>query len=102
MWIDPPHNKLEKYLSHYVKGKKENPATTSAVIVVPRWLGGSPWRKHLIGMRLLKEYPAKTPLKYVYGGDKCAPVLAAVCNSALQVWYDPKKGDEPACGWSKM
>ena len=55
MWIDPPHTQIDKYLSHYVKCKKEHPTTTSAVIMVPKWVGGSHGRKHLNGMRLLKE-----------------------------------------------
>ena len=47
MWIDPPHDKIENYMQHYVKGKKENPASTSAVIIIPRWQGGPHWRRHL-------------------------------------------------------
>ena len=44
MWIDPPHNQIEKYLAHYAKCKSEYPATTSAVVMVPRWVGGSHWK----------------------------------------------------------
>ena len=91
MWIDTPFNKLEKYLAHYVAGKKEQPATTSAVIIVPRWLGGSHWRRHLAGMYLIKEWPALTPLKWVPGeGKGCHPRPAAPCPYVLQAWFDPK------------
>ena len=36
LWIDAQHNKIERYLSHYVKGKMKIPTMTSVVIIVPR------------------------------------------------------------------
>ena len=98
MWIDLPHNKVENYLQHYVKGKKENPASTSAVIIIPRWQGGSHWRRHSKGMYLIKEYPANTPLKWVMG-DGTHPRSALPCPNILQVWFDPRAVPAPLAGW---
>lgn len=62
VWLDPPENKLYVMLQHYVACKARCPESTSACILVPRWRGGSAWRKLLSGMRLLHEYPAMQPL----------------------------------------
>jgi len=107
VWLDPPPNRLESALAHYASCKKKSPLTTSACILVPRHEGGSHWRRHLQGMRLLCEYPAGTALKFMCTtreatDGECearAPTPVAPCKYPLQVWYDPKEGpsrdDEP-------
>ena len=57
MWMDIAPSKLFKALTVYKEQKALAPKTTSLVVVVPRWKGGSPWRKLMQGMRLLHEYP---------------------------------------------
>jgi len=104
VWIDPPPNRLASALQHYAQCKAAAPRTTSACILVPRHEGGSDWRRHLHGMRLLCEIPAGTALKFT-----CAkPGTAATAHSPatpavlpmpvkpsavpLQVWFDPQAG----------
>jgi len=101
-WLDPPPNRIESALAHYVACKKKDPMNTSACILVPRYEGGSHWRRHLQGMRLLHEYPAGTPLKFA-----CNPPLRTEedffplrpvkpSKYPLQLWYDPQLGADPA------
>ena len=66
---------------------------------MPKWIGGSHWRRHLKGMYLLQEYPAGTPLKWVPGDKKGHPQPAAVCPSVLQAWFDPRTMSPPPRGW---
>ena len=88
VWLDPAPNRVFHMLTHYKECKDKAPSTTSAVIVVPRWNGGSAWRKQLSGMRLLQEYPAGTPLYFevaTQGPGLPRPVLPY----PVQLWYDP-------------
>ena len=88
VWLDPPHNKIFVMINHYLECKAKAPQTTSACIVVPRWVGGSPWRKLLKGMRLLHEYAPNTPLYFECVQDKSlVPRIGE--PYPVQIWYDP-------------
>ena len=98
VWLDPPDNKLHQMISHYKECKLKAPTTTSACIVVPRWVGGSAWRRLLRGMRLLHEYPANTPL-YVKLDENGEQITKPGYNYPIQIWYDPPAGTaEPIPG----
>lgn len=100
VWLDPPARGLHTALSHYVACKAKAPEDTSACILVPRYEGGSAWRRHLLGMRLLHEYPAGTPLKSLPPSTPDAtPVPAVSYPHPMQVWYDPPRCAEPVTGW---
>ena len=88
IWLDPPHNKIFHMLSHYKDCKAKSPHNTSACIVVPRWSGGSSWRKLLQGMRLLHEYPSGTPLYFKHQAEG-APAPVPAEPYPIQIWYDP-------------
>jgi len=97
--IDPPPNRMEQHLAHYVACKNSKPESTSACIMVPRYEGGSHWRRHLQGMRLLHEYPSGTPLKFAcqspstqQAADAPAPTPLVPSKYPIQVWYDPRRG----------
>ena len=88
VWLDPAPNRVYHMLAHYKECKDRAPATTSAVIVVPRWNGGSAWRKQLSGMRLLQECPAGTPLYFEVASQGPGLVRPAL-TYPIQLWYDP-------------
>lgn len=88
VWINAPFKKLDAILAHYVACKVKAPESTSACIVVPRWTGGSSWRKHLHGMRLLHEYAPGTALFSTLASSALGPWPDKLA-CALQVWYDP-------------
>ena len=88
MWMDIAPSKLFKALTVYKEQKALAPKTTSLVVVVPRWKGGSPWRKLMQGMRLLHEYPSGTLL---YKNPETGAAVEGD-NFPRQVWYDPCEG----------
>jgi len=72
-------------LTHYKAAKEKSPETSA---FVPRWHGGSSWRKMLKGMRLLHEYPAGQPLYLrVTKEGPYEPLVGA--DHPIQVWWDP-------------
>ena len=89
IWADPPPNKIFHVLSHINEERARAPTTTSACILVPRWIGGSAWRKGLKGWRLLHEYPARAML-YIGREDK-VPVEGV--PHSKQLWYCPREGE---------
>ena len=86
--LTPVYNKIWHCLSKYKDEKGKAPSTTSSVILVPRWVGGSPWRKLMQGMRLLQEFPANTPLFFQSRGHQ-PPILVPPAPFPIQAWYDP-------------
>lgn len=56
IWLNPPFGAIEVFLKHYLQCKARAPATTSAGILVPKWLNAS-YRHLLSGMTKLHEYP---------------------------------------------
>ena len=90
VWINPPFKKLAVMLAHYAECKKLKPESTSACILVPRWRGGSSWRKHLQGMRLLTEYNVDAQ---VFRGGKLGPFVSL--GVPVEVWYDPPAQSDP-------
>ena len=91
VWMDPRPSKLHALLTLYAEQKAKAPSTTSLCVLVPRWVGGSGWRKLLGGMQLLKEYPANTAL--YFDEDSKLPLPGE--QHPRQLWYDPciKDGD---------
>ena len=62
-FLDPEMNRLHATFDYFERQRLKDPEHTHAVIMVPVWVGGSSWRKHLSGKwRLLEEIPSNTPL----------------------------------------
>ena len=93
--LTPVHNRIFHSLSKYLADKGQAPSETSAVILVPRWVGGSPWRKLMQGMRLLHEFPAQTPLFFKTDGNQ-PPRPVPPIPYPIQAWYDPPAQSDPS------
>ena len=55
VWLNPPFNRMQEFVQHYVKCKAKHPTTVSACICVPDW--DAPWKKDVQHMRVLKRFP---------------------------------------------
>ncbi len=55
LWLNPPFDDIHNFLRHYLKEKNDNPTTTSAMIVLPRWTS-APWWHLTKGMQQVAEY----------------------------------------------
>jgi len=87
--LDPAPNRLWKVLTHWKAQRELNPHESEAVALVPRWNGGSPWRRELVGWQLLHEFPAGTVL---YQEKTQSDVDAVDCEGKdypVQAWYCP-------------
>ena len=82
VWLDPPHSHAKQFIEHYIACKEQQPATTSAVVLVPRDKSLKPL---LQGMRLLKTFSTGTRLYNATSGCTPQPGIP----TTVQVWYDP-------------
>ena len=57
VWMNPPFQRVEQFLDHYLECKRLEPKTTSGMFVVPKWTA-SPWWAKVAKMQLVKEYGA--------------------------------------------
>ena len=85
-WIDPPADQLGSFLEHYAKCKACAPHTTSALVVVPSFMKAK-LKKQLASFRLVKEYPARTPLYCVSSQEGTQVPLPGVDWPVL-IYYD--------------
>ena len=85
IWMDPVPSELHALLTLYAEQKAKSPSTTSLCVLVPRWVGGSGWRKLLNGMQMLHEYPANRAL--YFDEDNQLPLQGE--KHPRQLWYDP-------------
>ena len=82
VWIDPPTGKEQDYLQHYLQCKGAAPASTSAVLLLPKT--NRQLRPLLQGMTLLKTYSRGTRLYNATSGSTPQPGIPA----AVQAWLD--------------
>ncbi len=82
VWLDLPADMEHKVLQHYLACKEKAPATTSAVLVVPKHVKVA---SLLSGMKLLRTYNRGTRLYTAVSG--CAPQPGI--PHTVQIWYDP-------------
>eukprot|EP00878_Enallax_costatus_P001624 GHUV01001775.1.p1 GENE.GHUV01001775.1~~GHUV01001775.1.p1 ORF type:complete len:1469 (+),score=368.37 GHUV01001775.1:420-4826(+) len=85
VWLDAPPGATVKLLEHYLQCKAKSPATTSAVVVVPKDAQYKQVTPLLHGMRLLKTYSRGVRLYNAVSGSTPQPGIP----HAVQVWYDP-------------
>ena len=92
VWLNPPFAEAGKFLKHYLYCKKQQPHTTSAVILLPKW-GNSRWGGLLANMQLVKEYPKGY---HLFEAPSLNPDTADSSRHKLpgipwpvQAWYDP-------------
>ena len=65
VWLNPPPDQAVAFIQHYLTCKTRLPASTSAILVLPKWSTAcSPWKPLISGMKLVKEYPTGTLLYY--------------------------------------
>ena len=86
VWLDPPTDQAVQYLQHYIACKEKQPATTSALLVLPKEKQLQAKIAPLLhGMRLLKTFSRGTRLYNAVSGCRPQPGVPY----AVQVWYDP-------------
>ena len=55
LWLNPPFNRIDEFLDHYLVCKSRSPRTTSACLVLPDWQ--APWRDKVANMKIVKQFP---------------------------------------------
>jgi hypothetical protein len=91
LWLNAPFRSLRKFLLHYTSCKERAPATTSALIIVPR-RPEEPWWKLLEGMEEVRRWPAGTQLFTLPGksfGDARRRLRA--CPFEVCAFWDPAR-----------
>jgi hypothetical protein len=96
LWLNPPFDKAQLFLRHYLAEKKANPTTTSAMIVLPKWTSASWW--HLTqGMHQVAEYRRGTHLFTVPNKSLQGPRrdLGPIQWPVVVFWDPPKPMSKP-------
>jgi len=87
--LDPAPNQLGRMLRYWKTQRDLNPYESEAVAMVPRWDGGSAWRKELGGWRLLHEFPPGQVMYEEKTDSAQNPRDCPVLEYAVQAWYCP-------------
>lgn len=87
MLLVPPADRINTVLQKYRLLKHQQPHSTSAVIMVPRWLNQD-WRKQLKGMKLIKHYSAGSQIFARAGKGPEQERLLPGIRHAYEAWYD--------------
>ena len=90
VWINPPFDNIEAFLSHYCLLKARSPHNTSACILVPAWKRPA-WRRWLHGMSLIKQYSRGTKLFTAPNKEGSGRHALPGVPWDVEVWYDPPK-----------
>ena len=86
VWLDPAESQTVQCLQHYMACKEKRPATTSALLVLPKDKQlQAKIAPLLLGMRLLRTFSRGTRLYNAISG--CVPQPGV--PHPVQVWYDP-------------
>ena len=85
VWLNPPFDQMQEFLTHLVKCRDMAPSSTQALVVVPKWVQ-EPWYQMLKDFTLLHEYPSGTEL-FTYLNVTGSWEPAGPCPWPVQVWY---------------
>lgn len=94
VWFNPPFDRVQEFLQHYLACKALAPARTSAGFLLPKWASAR-WRPLLAGMRKLHEYPAGYHLFSAPAGRGKRRRMAGT-PWPVEFWYDPPAAAAPA------
>ena len=81
VWMNPPFERIEEFLAHYLSCKARNPSTTSGCIILPVW--GAAWNEAVRGMKLVHTYPVGSQIFFDAFGQ-----LMPGTPWAIRVYYD--------------
>ena len=95
VWMFPPFSRATEFIQHYLRCKQRDPST-SAVILLPKWANAA-WAPMVSGMKLVREFPARTPLFTRPGPEPSGPRqrVGPTPWPFLIFWDPPGKPETP-------